>query len=54
MLFALIDVGNGMYRRNERGNEIKMKGVSHAGWRRGEKGGGAKALCEHSLEATTV
>jgi len=54
MLFALIDADHGMYRRNEKGDEIGMKGFPTPNGDEVKKKEAQKALWDHSLEATTV
>jgi len=54
ILFALIDAGNGVYRRNERGDEIEMKGLPTPDGDEVKKEEAQKVLWEHFLEATTV
>ena len=54
MLFALIDVDSGMYRRNAKGDEIEMKSFPTPDGDEVRKEEAQKVLWEHSLEATTV
>jgi len=54
MIFALIDADHGMYRRNEKGDEIWMKAFPTPEGDEVKEEEAQKALWEHSLEATTV
>ena len=54
MLFALLDADKGMYRRNEKGDEMGMKGFPTPEGDEEKKDQAQKALWDHSLQATTV
>jgi len=54
MLFALLDAEKGMYRRNDKGDEIGMEGFPIPVGDEEKKDRAQKALWEHSLQATTV
>jgi len=54
MLFALIDADKGMYMRNEKGDDVGMKGFPTPDGDEVKKEEAQKVLWEHSLEATTV
>jgi hypothetical protein len=54
MLFALLDADKGMYRRNDKGDEIGMKGFPTPVGDEEKKDQAQKALWDHSLQATAV
>lgn len=54
MIFALLDADKGMYRRNDKGDEIGMKGFPTPVDDEEKKDQAQKALWDHSLQATTV
>jgi hypothetical protein len=54
MLFALLDADKGLYRRNDKGDEIGMKGFPTPEGDEEKKDQAQKALWDHSLQATTV
>ncbi|KIM41370.1 hypothetical protein M413DRAFT_18928 [Hebeloma cylindrosporum] len=54
MIFALLDADKGMYRRNEKGDDIAMKGFPTPAGDEAKKEQAQKALWDHSLQVTTV